>query len=79
MRIVKEQQQITCLVNGEGLSGAVPQIRRQITSRILEGKRYLSGNRVRNVVSFLSDITAQSLMMLTSLMDTVGCDTVELF
>jgi len=36
-------------------------------------------NGVENVVSFLSDITAQSLVMLTSLMDTVSCDTVELF
>jgi DNA primase len=34
---------------------------------------------VENVVAFMSDITAQSLVMLTSLMDTVGCDTVELF
>ena len=36
-------------------------------------------NGVENVVSFLSDITAQGLVMLTSLMDTVGCETVELF
>jgi hypothetical protein len=36
-------------------------------------------NGVENIVSFLSDITAQSLVMLTSLMDTVGCETVELF
>lgn len=36
-------------------------------------------NGVENVVSFLSEITAQGLVMLTSLMDTVGCETVELF
>jgi hypothetical protein len=36
-------------------------------------------NGVENVVSFLSEITAQSLVMLTSLMDIVGCDSVELF
>jgi len=34
---------------------------------------------VENVVAFMSDITPQSLVMLTSLMDTAGCDTVELF
>lgn len=36
-------------------------------------------NGVTNVVSFLTDITPASLTMLTSLCDTVGCDTIELF
>jgi hypothetical protein len=34
---------------------------------------------VENVVAFMSDITPRSLVMLTSLMDTADCDTVELF
>ena len=34
---------------------------------------------VENVVSFLTDITPASLTILTSLMDTIGCDSVELF
>ncbi|MFN3658186.1 MAG: CHC2 zinc finger domain-containing protein [Pseudolabrys sp.] len=38
---------------------------------------YESG--VENVVCFLTDITPASLTILTSLMDTIGCDSVELF
>ena len=34
---------------------------------------------VENVVSFLTDITPASLTILTSLMDTIGCDSIEMF
>lgn len=58
-------------------------------SRVKEGTLYLvrdplqvlqaHESGVENVVCFLAEITAQSLTMLTSLMDTTPCDSLELF